>query len=88
MGHSLGEFTALYASETINFENILKLVNKRGEIMSKNLNIDNFEMTALTYCNESDIKEACADVESKINKICNIANINSPQQVVISGNKS
>ncbi len=83
-GHSLGEYAALCAAGVFDFETGLKLVRKRGELMSSAVN-DESEgtMAAIIALDQSKIEEICNQVDG----ICELANINSPMQIVISGEK-
>lgn len=81
-GHSLGEYNALFAANIIDFETGLRLVCKRGELMSK---VSNGGMAAVLKCDLPKIKSILLD--NKLTTI-DIANYNSPDQVVLSGPKS
>lgn len=81
-GHSLGEYTALVASEAINFYDGLELVYKRGILMEsapKGL------MAAIIGLNVDQIIDLCKKDQNKHNSIVSAANINSPIQTVIAG---
>ncbi len=78
-GHSLGEYNALFASGAIDFETGLKLVKRRGELMALE---KNGAMAAVLRWEEEKIREAL--IENKLDTI-DIANYNSPGQIVISG---
>ncbi|XLS29177.1 ACP S-malonyltransferase [Flavobacteriaceae bacterium M23B6Z8] len=78
-GHSLGEYNALQAAEVMSFEEGLKLVQKRGELMSK---AENGGMAAVLNASEEEIQKILN--EAKLTNI-DIANLNSPAQIVISG---
>ncbi len=80
-GHSLGEYNALQAAGVISFEDGLKLVKKRGELMSK---AKNGGMAAIINTPEEKINSILK--EAKLTTI-DIANLNSPKQIVISGLK-
>ncbi|MEO0147967.1 MAG: ACP S-malonyltransferase [candidate division WOR-3 bacterium] len=82
-GHSLGEFTALYAAGVFTFEETLKLVVKRGELMGR---AKGGKMAAVIGQNAYDISEKVLS-EVGVEKTV-IANINSPLQVVISGEEN
>ena len=84
-GHSLGEYTALYASEVLNFESVLKLVRYRGELMNKSDKSGNGKMAAIIGLKISKIEKILNNFNKK--GVCEIANDNSDGQVVISGNK-
>lgn len=78
-GHSLGEYNALFAAGVFDFATGLKLVKKRGELMSL---ADGGKMAAVIGMDMNNIRQTLT--QNKLNGI-DIANLNSPQQVVISG---
>lgn len=80
-GHSLGEYNALFAAGVFDFETGLKLVKKRGELMSQ---CYGGGMAAVLGLNEQQIAEVLA-----LNGLdqLDIANFNSPTQIVLSGPK-
>lgn len=78
-GHSLGEYNALFAAGVFDFETGLQLVKKRGELMSQSRSGG---MAAVIGMSIDDIKEIIS--KNNFSKI-DIANINSPIQVVLSG---
>ncbi len=80
-GHSLGEYNALQAAEVLSFEEGLKLVKMRGELMSK---AENGGMAAILNSSETKINNILAD--ANLTSI-DIANLNAPTQIVISGKK-
>ncbi len=79
VGHSLGEYNALEAAGVFSFENGLKLVKRRGELMSE---ADKGAMAAIVGMSEEDIRNTLE--RNDLSRI-DIANYNSPTQVVISG---
>ncbi len=81
IGHSLGEYNALEASGAIRFEDGLKLVKKRGELMSM---APKGAMAAVIGLTETDIRDIL-----QVNNLTaiDIANLNSPTQTIISGLK-
>ncbi len=80
-GHSLGEFTALCAAESISVETAIELVHKRGKYMQEAVPLGMGKMIAVIGA-ELDIIEQKL---SQAGKPCDIANINSPGQFVLSG---
>ena len=78
-GHSLGEYNALQAAGVMSFEVGLRLVKKRGELMSQ---AKNGAMAAVLNASEERIQEILT--EAGIDTI-DVANLNSPSQIVISG---
>lgn len=81
MGHSLGEYSALLAARVFDFETGLRLVKKRGELMSK---ASGGAMAAIIGLKAEDI-QAILDKNRLIN--VSIANYNTRTQIVISGLK-
>ncbi len=77
-GHSLGEYSALYAAEVFDFESGLKLVKRRSELMDK---ASGGEMVALMKFDRQKLEYLIAQYDDVV-----IANDNSDLQVVISGN--
>jgi len=84
-GHSLGEYTALYASNVLDFKSVLKLVKHRGNLMSKSDKSGEGKMAAIIGLKIVEIKEMLQNFKEE--GVCEIANDNSEGQVVISGNK-
>lgn len=78
-GLSLGEMTAHAAAGTFNFENGLKLVQRRGELMDEACDETSGGMAALIGAEENVARQLAADED------VDIANINAPGQIVISG---
>ena len=82
-GHSLGEYTALVVGNSIDLEEALKLVHKRGLLMEE---CNEGSMYAILNCDLLTISKFCDEVSNKTKKIVSPANINSPNQIVIAGN--
>jgi len=80
-GHSLGEFSALVANKTLNFEDGLRLVSKRAQAMQKACEIEPSTMAAIIGLEDSVVEKVCFEIQ----EIVVPANYNSPGQVVISG---
>ncbi len=80
-GHSLGEFSALVANGTLNFEDALQLVFKRALAMQKACEIQPSTMAAVLGLDDNVVEEGCAATEG----IVVAANYNCPGQLVISG---
>ncbi len=80
-GHSLGEFSALVACGTLDFESALKLVSVRAQAMQKACETNPGAMAAVINLASEKIEEVCADC----NGIVVPANYNSTRQTVISG---
>ena len=82
-GHSLGEYSALTSAGAINFEDNLKLVRQRGQAMEEALPAGLGTMAAIIGLDIDTIEDIC----SKVVGVCEVANINTPNQIVISGEK-
>lgn len=80
-GHSLGEFSALVANGTLNFEDGLKLVFKRAQAMQKACEIRPSTMAAILGLDDYIAEQVCAETEG----VVVAANYNCPGQLVISG---
>jgi malonyl CoA-acyl carrier protein transacylase len=80
-GHSLGEFSALVANGTLNFEDGLKLVSQRALAMQKACEIKPSTMAAVLGLDDAIVEQICAEIEG----IVVPANYNCPGQLVISG---
>lgn len=84
-GHSLGEFTALAAADVLQFEDALKLVAKRGELMQKAGDVNPGTMAAIIGMVDDMVDQICIDASKNTGKAVVPANYNSPGQLVISG---
>jgi [acyl-carrier-protein] S-malonyltransferase len=82
-GHSLGEYTALVYAGALTFEDGLKLVKLRGELMQKAGEEQKGTMAAVIGLKPSEVENLCS--EASVSGIVQIANYNSPGQIVISG---
>ena len=84
-GHSLGEYTALVASNSMNFFDAIQLVKKRGELMQSAVPSGVGSMAAILGLEDKPIIEICQ--KASIRGIVEAVNFNSPGQVVIAGEK-
>lgn len=80
-GHSLGEFSALVANETLSFEDALQLVAKRAMAMQKACEITPSTMAAVLNLDDKIVEDICASIDG----VVVAANYNCPGQLVISG---
>ena len=80
-GHSLGEYTALIASGALSFEEGIRLVRERGRLMEEAGRMNPGGMAAIIGLDIKTLREICDETGAEI------ANINSPDQVVISGDR-
>lgn len=84
-GHSLGELSALVASETVSFEDGLSLVSKRAMAMQKACEMNPSTMAAVIGLADEKVEEVCASIEGEV---VVAANYNCPGQLVISGSNA
>ena len=80
-GHSLGEFSALAAAETISFDSGLRLVSQRAEAMQMACDIEDGTMAAILGLDDEKVVEICRQTQG----VVVAANFNCPGQLVISG---
>ncbi len=85
-GHSLGELSALAAAGALSFEDGLRLVRKRGELMKHAGTLAPGSMAAILGVDISTLDKVCEEA-SGANELVQVANDNCPGQVVISGAK-
>ena len=81
-GHSLGEYSALVAANSISLHEGLSLVHERGKLMEK---CPKGSMCAVIDVDIDIIVDICSKVEDEIKTTVSPANLNSPRQIVISG---
>lgn len=86
VGHSLGEYSALFAAEVISLEEALPLVATRGRLMEKAFPKGQGTMAAVLGLSEEDIRSVVE--EHAADEVVDLANINCPGQIVISGSKA
>jgi [acyl-carrier-protein] S-malonyltransferase len=82
-GHSLGEFTALVAADTLEFKTAVDLVKYRGELMQAAVPPGQGAMAAILGLEDIDVDEACR--EASQGEVVEAVNFNAPGQVVIAG---
>lgn len=86
-GHSLGEFSALVACDAVSFEDALKIVRRRGELMQQAGTDNPGTMAAIIGMDDEAVEEVCAKATEQTGKEVIAANYNCPGQLVISGYK-
>ncbi len=84
-GHSLGEYSAYVAAGVVSFEEGLKLVRERGRLMKQVGEQSPGGMAAILKLDDDTVAQICEDVTAAGVGSVQIANYNSPGQVVISG---
>jgi len=86
-GHSLGELTALVAAGAVDFADGLHLVRERGRLMKLAGERSPGGMIAVLNMDDGEVENACKEAADQVGKAVQIANYNSPGQVVISGDQ-
>jgi len=84
-GHSLGAYTALVAANVLSFEDAVKLVRKRGELMEE-AGKGRGTMAVILNLDEDKVAQACKEASAQ--GVVEPANVNCPGQIVISGEKA
>ena len=84
-GHSLGEFSALVANNTLSFEDGLRLVQTRALAMQKACDVSPSTMAAVLGLEDNRVEEICQQVQEETGEVVVPANYNCPGQLVISG---
>jgi [acyl-carrier-protein] S-malonyltransferase len=85
-GHSLGEYSALVAAGSLKFSDAVKLVRKRGSYMQDAVPAGQGAMAAIMGLSPTVVLDVCKRAAQ--GEVCSAANLNSPEQTVISGHAS
>src|SRR6266568_5296398 len=83
-GHSLGEYSAHVAAGTFSFAEAVRTVRNRGKYMQEAVPVGVGAMAAILGMSSEEVTAICS--EAAQGEVCEPANINSPEQIVISGN--
>jgi [acyl-carrier-protein] S-malonyltransferase len=84
-GHSLGEYSALVASGALTFADGLRLVRERGRLMKEADERSPGGMAAILKVDDGTVADICRRASRETGRVVQVANYNSPGQVVISG---
>lgn len=87
LGHSVGEYAALVAAESLNFEDAIKGVKLRGQSMQAAVPVGQGSMIAVLRAPAQIVADACQKACELTGKTVQAANFNDPAQTVISGDK-
>src|SRR6202790_2797274 len=82
-GHSLGEYSALVAAGSLKFSDAVQIVRKRGKYMQEAVPAGQGAMAAIMGLSPAVVVDACKRAAE--GQICSPANLNSPEQTVVSG---
>ena len=85
-GHSLGEYSAHVAAGTISFADAVRTVRNRGKYMQEAVPVGVGAMAAILGMDFEKVSAVCNDAAQ--GEVCEPANINSPEQIVISGHNA
>jgi [acyl-carrier-protein] S-malonyltransferase len=85
-GHSLGEYAALVAAGALAFADAVRLVRRRGEFMQEAVPVGTGAMAAILGVDLPVVEEICRDAAE--GEVLDVANINSPGQIVVAGHRS
>ena len=85
-GHSLGEFSALVAAKSLTFEDALTLVSSRAKFMQEAVPEGEGAIAAIIGLTYKDLNSICQSISNE-GSLVELANINSSNQIVISGTK-
>ena len=85
-GHSLGEYSAHVAAGTLSFADAVRTVRNRGKYMQEAVPVGVGAMAAILALSSEKVQQVCE--EAAQGEVCQAANLNSPDQTVISGNKA
>ena len=86
VGHSLGEYSANVAAGTLSFADAVRTVRNRGKYMQEAVPVGVGAMAAVIALPAEEVEKVCA--ESAQGEVSQAANLNSPDQTVISGSKA
>ncbi len=85
-GHSLGEYSAHVAAGTLSFVDAVRTVRNRGKYMQEAVPVGLGAMAAILALPAEQVHQVC--LEAAQSEVCQAANLNSPDQTVISGSKA
>jgi [acyl-carrier-protein] S-malonyltransferase len=85
-GHSLGEYSAHVAAGTLDFADAVRAVRNRGKYMQEAVPVGEGAMAAILGLKVEDVKSICDEAAQGV--VVQPANVNSPEQIVISGSKA
>src|ERR1700733_3787102 len=84
-GHSLGEYSANVAAGALDFAAAARTVRRRGQLMQQAVPAGEGAMAAILGMRPEDVFAVCQDASRELNAVVEPANLNTPEQTVISG---
>jgi [acyl-carrier-protein] S-malonyltransferase len=85
-GHSLGEYSALVVAGALSFADAVRVVRRRGEFMQEAVPVGTGAMAAILGVELPVVEEICR--EAAQGEVIDVANINSPGQIVVAGHRT
>lgn len=85
-GHSLGEYSALVVAGALRFRDAVRVVRRRGEFMQEAVPVGRGAMAAILGVELTVVEEICREAAG--DEVVEVANVNSPAQVVIAGHRT
>ncbi len=85
-GHSLGEYSAHVAAGSLSFEEALRIVRRRGELMQQAVPVGEGAMAAILGLEADEVAAIAAEAAG--DEVCTVANFNAPTQTVLAGGRS
>ncbi|MGP4040335.1 ACP S-malonyltransferase [Gracilibacillus sp. D59] len=87
-GHSLGEYSALVAANAVSFADAVSLVHERGKLMENAYPEGKGSMAAVLGMDQDTLSKELQKISEQVDDVIEIANLNCPGQIVISGSKT
>lgn len=89
-GHSLGEYSALVVAGALGFADAVRVVRRRGEFMQEAVPVGVGAMAAILGMTLDAVEAVCAEAAETggAREVCDVANINSPGQLVVAGHRT
>ena len=87
-GHSLGEYSALVCSNSLEFSDAVYLLNERGKAMQESVPLGKGSMIAVLGLSLKELEDELIVFKKEVKGICEIANDNATGQIIISGEKA
>ena len=86
-GHSLGEYSALVCSNSLEFSDAVYLLNERGKAMQESVPLGKGSMIAVLGLSLKELEDELIVFKKEVKGICEIANDNATGQIIVSGEK-
>ncbi len=84
-GHSFGEYCSLTIAGSLDFDDAVRLVNQRGIAMGRAADVAPGSMAAIIGFDQGRVEELCAQARERSGARVDVANLNAPVQIVVSG---